>query len=130
MQHTTRLIQSAILNYARLTSQRAKEFHYTEAIRLYPLYVSAYVNLGALYSQQGKDDNAVEVSFAIEFKLQSQTDVSRSHGCSLQESTLFYVPRHDLPQHGVLLCKAGRLQACPRGILHLSQVGDIVMLLR
>ena len=41
--------------------QDKKEFHYLEAIRLYPIYVSAYINLGALYSKRGDYEMAIQV---------------------------------------------------------------------
>lgn len=43
------------------TPGQEKEFHYREAVRLYPPYISAYVNLGVLLGQSSRTAEAIEV---------------------------------------------------------------------
>eukprot|EP00051_Salpingoeca_urceolata_P005947 m.79074 g.79074 ORF g.79074 m.79074 type:complete len:911 (+) comp14612_c0_seq1:120-2852(+) len=42
-------------------AKKQKEFHLREAIRLYPLYTSAYVNLGVVLSQMGRTEESIDV---------------------------------------------------------------------
>eukprot|EP00049_Salpingoeca_infusionum_P026766 m.27817 g.27817 ORF g.27817 m.27817 type:complete len:648 (+) comp8977_c0_seq2:32-1975(+) len=48
-------------NYAYYASGEDQEFHYREAIKLYPPYISAYINLGVNLSQRGMDKEAIEI---------------------------------------------------------------------
>eukprot|EP00048_Salpingoeca_helianthica_P023713 m.26553 g.26553 ORF g.26553 m.26553 type:complete len:605 (-) comp8945_c0_seq1:26-1840(-) len=45
---------------ASISDQARKEFHFREAIRIYPPYASAYVNLGVTLAQTGREEEAVK----------------------------------------------------------------------
>lgn len=99
------------------TEAEKKEFHLREAIRLYPPYISAYVNLGVLLSQTGREEASVDVyKKGIEMHYKSVLANQRGPTPRL----LCFARAHGSPVAAACFC-APRCNARATGILYTPQ---------